>query len=881
MPSTQKLSLDDAEATLVKLHPLLLLNYSQFVVIGSVPFLAMLAAPILIGYVNGFGAFVLALLGMLVGVAVTVALVRFGIPLVLPWLRAGIQFLLTQLRTPESRWIAGGVTTVFLLWFLDDKIGVLVLAAFLLLPFGQSSVVARLKRGLTLAAAILMWTGIAVTALGVMLYASDLNVHRSELIFLILGVAPPILLVWSSASRYLFISRISNQTRSLLQAHFRSVFSLEALRVFAGVPPVWNYLRSNKELTLVLFLLTSLFSGLAMAAAISLAMVGVRAIKTPGEALVIAFVILLVAFVVFAFLMQICDATARAKTRISANELIASDARKPVLFLRAFADDQVELPAASLGFLGTLLSLGRHRKTFDELLVEEGTLYGPVVALGNPKDKVPPYGVARGYFQNAEWKKAVSDLARDSALIVLCIDDTESVWWEVEHIFQNGYADKTLFVLPPKHRSVAQDKSLLPRLVQQLPSVPGATLRDLIEACSRSDTIAVSIDRVGTASIANSQTFSGFAYLALLRWFLRSRLEQTVPQTTFEAAPAFAGAGATLAPGVAGIAGAASYANAATATDPNIADPSPEQDAWAQPAWMKHLHQSGRGFGLLGALVVGLIEGLYYLSRHLLLKVRAASAASTQSAKPQPRAQGQQTYSASTAAASSSAARQSFEPNELLQKITDAVRNVPLPDWARQKPALAAGAALAALVFVGWVVSGISSTQTASTFTPPAYSPSSASYGSSPVPALPSANSTAASYPSSSDSSDAYRRLYEGGYVFDPNDLSPRNPGATSAGDRCMTAKLDASLSADDTREKRRLNNQVVKDCTQAIRLDPTAEAYAARGQAYKDLGRRSEAKADFRKALALDPLVPGIASDLDDLEDQQPQRKKRRNKHR
>jgi hypothetical protein len=152
--------------------------------------------------------------------------------------------------------------------------------------------------------------------------------------------------------------------------------------------------------------------------------------------------------------------------------LIASDTRKPVLFLRAFADDQVELPAASLGFLGTLLSLGRHRKTFDELLVEEGTLYGPVVALGNPKDKVPPYGVARGYFHNTEWKKAVSDLARDSVLIVLWIDDTESVWWEVEHIFQNGYADKTLFVLPPKHRFADKDKTMLPRLMQHLPSVP-------------------------------------------------------------------------------------------------------------------------------------------------------------------------------------------------------------------------------------------------------------------------------------------------------------------------------------------------------------------------------------------------------------------------
>ena len=91
MPSTQKLSLDDAEATLVKLHPLLLLNYSQFVIIGSVPFVLMLASTFLVGYVNGFGAFVLMLLGYLVFFAVAAAFVRFGIPLAMPWLRARVQ----------------------------------------------------------------------------------------------------------------------------------------------------------------------------------------------------------------------------------------------------------------------------------------------------------------------------------------------------------------------------------------------------------------------------------------------------------------------------------------------------------------------------------------------------------------------------------------------------------------------------------------------------------------------------------------------------------------------------------------------------------------------------------------------------------------------
>lgn len=853
MQSCQKLSLDDAEAAQIKLHPLLLLNYSQFVLIGGLPLFVMLGLAVLAGYVSGFWAFVLALVGTLFAVALALAIILVAIP-----------FVLARLQTRQARLIAGGVAAVLgIFWIVQAGIAAVVWLAVLLLPFAQSSVVCRLKPWPTLAVAIVMWTAIAVTVLGILLYATDLNVRGSELILLILGIAPPIALGWSLASRYLFISRISDQTRSLLQAHFRSVFSLEALRVFAGVPPVWSYLQSNKKLTLVLFLLTSLFNGLALVAALALINVGTRAFKTPGEALLIALLTLLVAFPILALLMQICDRAARAKTKISAGELIATDTRKPVLFLRAFADDQVALPPASLGPLGTVLSLGRHRKSFDELLLEEGTIYGPVVALGNPQDKVPPYGVARGYFQNTEWKKAVSDLARDSVLIVLCIDDTDSVWWEVEHIFHNGYAEKTLFVLPPKHRLIDRDNSLLPRLIQHLPSVSEATLRDLVEACSRRDTIAVSIDPAGSVSIASSQTFSGFAYLALLRWFLRSRLQVTVAEATFAPVrePVFARAEPTLAGAAAGAAGKASFAEA-----------EPDTEVSSRPAWMKYLHMTGARMGLLGALVVGLIEGLYLLVRHLAPKVRAT--AQDWKSRAASQAQGP-TY----AAAQPADARQPFDAGEHSASLTGAIRKVSWPDWATRKNAIAGAGVLTAVLFLGWlVVGGTWSTRPTSTaFTPAPTTPAPTAYKPPPAPppAPPSSWQTPVASPNAKGPVSEYERLYRDGYVFDPNNVAdftrPR-----SADERCMTTLLNATL-AYDSREKRRQNYLVVKDCTEAIRKNPRfAEGFAARGQAYKDLSQRPAAIADFRKALALDPTLPGVATHLDELQEQQRRSKQR-----
>jgi hypothetical protein len=80
------------------------------------------------------------------------------------------------------------------------------------------------------------------------------------------------------------------------------------------------------------------------------------------------------------------------------------------LFLRSFSDDAVVLAAPPSGFAYKLFGYVDRKKSLDELLLEEGTTFGPVVALGNPTDAVPPYGAARGYAKHSDWQKMVSDL---------------------------------------------------------------------------------------------------------------------------------------------------------------------------------------------------------------------------------------------------------------------------------------------------------------------------------------------------------------------------------------------------------------------------------------------------------------------------------------
>lgn len=80
----------------------------------------------------------------------------------------------------------------------------------------------------------------------------------------------------------------------------------------------------------------------------------------------------------------------RRLLRFSLETLQEIDPRPPVLFLRAFRDDQVPLRAPKIALFGRLLEIGRRSNSLDQLLLEEATPSGPVVGLGSPTDKRPP-----------------------------------------------------------------------------------------------------------------------------------------------------------------------------------------------------------------------------------------------------------------------------------------------------------------------------------------------------------------------------------------------------------------------------------------------------------------------------------------------------------
>ena len=204
----------------------------------------------------------------------------------------------------------------------------------------------------------------------------------------------------------------------------------------------------------------------------------------------------------------------------SIRESQENDTRPPILFLRPFHDDQVELAVPRLPLLGRLVNLFQTKGSLDVVLLEEGTTYGPVVAIGEPGEPVPPYGASRGYFSDEDWQKAVAQLADASRCIVICLDQTAGVMWELEYILKRGHGRKTLFVMNPGARDAEKNKALVREVITRMPNTPQELLSHNDEPI-----LGFFFDEGQHMKVGVSGQFSEASYLLMVRWFLRTAMD--------------------------------------------------------------------------------------------------------------------------------------------------------------------------------------------------------------------------------------------------------------------------------------------------------------------------------------------------------------------
>jgi hypothetical protein len=247
---------------------------------------------------------------------------------------------------------------------------------------------------------------------------------------------------------------------------------------------------------------------------------------------------------------------ARRFTRLSLERLISSDTRPVILFLRSFRDDQVRLQKPLRRLFRRMVSVGEPRPTLDHVLLEEGTPYGPVVAIGRP-GSAPPFGAARTYVSDEEWRETVSGLCSHAGAVVLTLDETEGVRWELSHLFGQNYERKTLFLLPPRLAPVDEATRMLPAALTHWRE-PSDWVAPICEVAKNERRCCIGWfwRDDGRVEVFTSLRASYLAYLLAVRAFLsRSAVhfEATPPlpadgrQTTPSGRTPFLGAGILLA----------------------------------------------------------------------------------------------------------------------------------------------------------------------------------------------------------------------------------------------------------------------------------------------------------------------------------------------
>ena len=212
---------------------------------------------------------------------------------------------------------------------------------------------------------------------------------------------------------------------------------------------------------------------------------------------------------------------ARNFMRTSLQKIQHQDTRAPVLFLRSFLNDQVALPAKGVSLERWLLDGASQGLTLDYLVLAEGTAIGPTVALGNPDDPAPPYGVARGYFTHDTWQDAVAKLCEDSAAIVMVLDTTEGVKWEVGHIVGKDYLHKTLFLLAPEDVGTDHGIAMLADAISRISGTPLDGVLAYLTDPASGQALGFTVPPMGQVELLASGTSSLYAYTVAVRRFFR------------------------------------------------------------------------------------------------------------------------------------------------------------------------------------------------------------------------------------------------------------------------------------------------------------------------------------------------------------------------
>jgi hypothetical protein len=158
------------------------------------------------------------------------------------------------------------------------------------------------------------------------------------------------------------------------------------------------------------------------------------------------FLSLVMAWLTFNYAASLCSLKARDLTPPTLDESL-SDPRGVVLYLRFFGDDERTRfrprDLLLLPFFPTWTFRGKEvhlNRAFGE--------YGPLVAIGRPGDRRPPFGACRVFVDEARWREVVLDLMERSQLVILRAAVSPGLAWELEQVLRRVPPRRLVLFLP-------------------------------------------------------------------------------------------------------------------------------------------------------------------------------------------------------------------------------------------------------------------------------------------------------------------------------------------------------------------------------------------------------------------------------------------------
>ena len=167
-----------------------------------------------------------------------------------------------------------------------------------------------------------------------------------------------------------------------------------------------------------------------------------------------------------------CLYLARRASAADLQKVISTDARPPVLYLRAFNREGEMFADVRMKDVWkyTRDVLNRSAVTFEQYFSPSiNQRIGPFVALGSPEDYLPPEGAARAYAHDDGWMREFSNLAASARCILMEVDDSANLRWELESLRHAGLHRK-LYVLtrPRELRGLKNVRMMLGRKFYRL-----------------------------------------------------------------------------------------------------------------------------------------------------------------------------------------------------------------------------------------------------------------------------------------------------------------------------------------------------------------------------------------------------------------------------